>query len=65
MITILKTHSSYYYGRNHEEHCTNYELYGLSTDEKPIDVGNASAFYEMDTKKVFLFDEENKTWIEQ
>lgn len=41
---------------------------GLSTDVKPTDVienariGNGSVFYEMDTKKSFKFDEENKAW---
>lgn len=44
------------------------ELYGLSTDEKPIEklenifIGNASTFYEMDTKKSFMYDEENHKW---
>jgi hypothetical protein len=42
-----------------------YEMYGLSTDEKPTDVANTSTFYEMDTKKLFMFDETNKVWIEQ
>jgi hypothetical protein len=43
-----------------------FELYGLSTDTKPVEgVDNACIFYEMDTKKVFLFDEQNKTWLEQ
>lgn len=48
-----------------------YEFYGLSTDEKPIghfegvEVVNGSYFYEMDTKKIYMFDEENQTWIEQ
>lgn len=43
---------------------------GLSTDVKPIDrvenalIGNGSTFYEMDTKKCYKFDEENKTWHE-
>lgn len=42
------------------------EYYWLSTDEKPIDgVDNADVGYEMDTKKVFIFDEEHKVWIEQ
>lgn len=42
------------------------EFYGLSTDEKPVDnIPNASTFYEMDNKKVFLFDKQNKRWIEQ
>lgn len=46
-------------------------IMGLSTDIKPIDVcegmtiTNGSSFYCMDTKTVFLFDEENKTWYEQ
>lgn len=41
-------------------------FYGLSTDEKPIeDACNADIFYEMDTKKAFLFDAENSTWLEQ
>ena len=41
------------------------EVYGLSTDPKPTDVGNASIFYEMDTKKVFMFDEQTGVWLEQ
>ena len=50
-------------------------LYGLSTDNKPTDkfnfygvdytVRNSSTFYEMDTRAAFLFDEENRQWIEQ
>lgn len=39
-----------------------YEFRGLSTDEKPIErVGNGSVFIELDTGKVFIFDEQNKT----
>lgn len=58
--------------------CGNWEnnqvvkIYGLSTDEKPLSLkeenaklSNASSFYEMDTQKVFLYDEENKRWLEQ
>lgn len=42
------------------------DMKGLSTDTKPIDgINNGSSFYEMDTKKVFLFDEQNQKWIEQ
>lgn len=41
------------------------DFIGLSTDTKPVDVVNASTFYEMDTKKIFLFDEQNKLWLEQ
>lgn len=44
----------------------NAALYGLSTDEKPLDkIPNGSSFYEMDTQRVFLFDEENKRWLQQ
>ena len=39
------------------------EAYGLSTDEKPMDMPNASPFMEMDTGKIFLFDEENAAWL--
>lgn len=44
------------------------ELYGLSTDEKPIErfegsyIGNASTFYEMDSSMMFIYDEENHVW---
>lgn len=42
------------------------EYIGLSTDEKPVEnVTNASAFYEMDTKKLYLFDAQNQQWLEQ
>lgn len=46
------------------------ELYGLSTDIKPIKnfesvfIGNASIYYEMDTGKCFIYDEENHKWHE-
>ena len=40
--------------------------YGKSADIKPVDgMLNADVFYEMDTKKTYLFDEETKTWLEQ
>ena len=42
-----------------------YEFRGLSTDEKPIErIGNGSIFIEIDTGKVFIFDEQNKVWKE-
>lgn len=41
------------------------DFYGLSTDAKPTGVSNASTFYEMDTKKLYMFDEEHARWIEQ
>ena len=46
------------------------ELYGLSTDTKPIEkfenmfIGNASTFFEMDKNKCFIHDEENHKWRE-
>jgi len=46
------------------------ELYGLSTDEKPIKkfgtigIGNSSTFYEMDTGNCYIYDEENHKWWE-
>ena len=44
------------------------ELYGLSTDEKPITmfdnviIGNASTLLEMDTGALYMYDEENAKW---
>lgn len=43
------------------------ELRGLSTEEKPTTLNdgkilNGSAFIEIDTGDVFLFDEENTEW---
>ena len=42
-----------------------YALRGLKKDEKPINssIGNGSTFYEMDTGKLYFYDEENATWI--
>lgn len=48
-----------------------YDFYGLSSDEKPtsvfngVKIVNGSYFYEMDTKKIFMFDEGNSEWLEQ
>lgn len=41
------------------------DFIGLSTDAKPTNVNNASTFYEMDTKTLFLFDAENGIWLRQ
>lgn len=45
------------------------ELRGLSTDQKPTEINekgvqNGSTFIEIDTGKVYLFDEENNQWKE-
>lgn len=39
------------------------EAWGLSTDSKPTTgIANGSLFIEMDSKKVYFFDETNATW---
>lgn len=46
-------------------------IYGLSTDTKPTitfngeEITNGSSYYEMDTKKAYLYDKEHETWIAQ
>lgn len=52
------------------QHC--YELRGLSTDEKPLKatfkvqggspLSNGTTFLEMDTARVWMYDEENDLW---
>lgn len=40
------------------------EYDGMSTDTKPIaGVLNGDVFYEMDTKKSFIFDEDGQQWL--
>lgn len=38
--------------------------YCLSSDTKPTDVANGSTLIEMDTQKVYMFDEANSQWHE-
>ena len=45
--------------------CCTCDMYGLSTDTKPTNVGNASTFYEMDTGALYMFDQENGVWLLQ
>lgn len=47
-------------------------LYGLSSDEKPIDlwmknrpVGNGSIFHEIDTGDEYMYDADGKQWVKQ
>ena len=40
------------------------ELVGLSTDAKPTDKANGSSFIEMDTSKLYFFDDASNTWKE-
>ena len=39
-------------------------IYQLSTDAKPDHAANGTVLLEMDTAKVFVYDEENKLWRE-
>lgn len=42
-----------------------YVIVGNSTDEKPTtDMTHGSLFEEVDTGKLYLFDEENTVWVE-
>lgn len=46
---------------------SSFELRGLSTDEKPTTINdsliaNGSVFIEIDTQKIYFFDEENQEW---
>ena len=62
MITIFKKDGS-------TEEQQEIELRGLSTDEKPTkvdneDIPNGTAFIEMDTGKIYMYDLENEQWKE-
>lgn len=46
--------------------CKRATFYGVSTDAKPTEnAHNADIYYEMDTQKVYLYDESNSVWLEQ
>lgn len=68
MITIYNAKTtSYDYDDQSEK--TNVELRGLSTDEKPVKIGeqiieNGSTFIEIDTGKIYFYDLENEEWME-
>lgn len=54
---ITPTHTDYL----HE----NATYFGLSTDTKPLQhIGNGTAFIEIDSGKIYLFDAEHTEWIE-
>ena len=40
------------------------QIYQLSTDAKPDHAANGTVLLEMDTAKIFVYDEENKLWRE-
>lgn len=62
MVTLCKIGDAY--------HSKLLEICGLSADEKPTKtiegavIVNGSTFVEMDTKKVFIYSQENTTWYE-
>ena len=62
MVSIIKTDII----KNKEEGKLVVGQYvGLSTDNKPTEnVGNGSIFIEINTKKIYFYDEENSTWRE-
>lgn len=62
MVSIIKTDIV----KNNEEGKLVVGQYvGLSTDNKPTEnVGNGSIFIEINTKKIYFYDEENSTWRE-
>lgn len=64
MITILSAKFSHY--ADSGVAVNTYEMAGLSMDSKPVtaDVGNGSSFIEMDTSKVYFYDEANSQWRE-
>lgn len=42
-----------------------YDIRGLSTDTKPTEnICNGTTFFEIDTSKLFIYDEENNIWRE-
>ncbi len=55
--------------KNSSSHKFSFE--GLSGDTKPtgswdtVVIENGSTYYEIDTGKVYMYDEENELWIEQ
>lgn len=64
MITII-TKQAQVLNSNRELHNSEiHEIRCLSADTKPTDVSNGSSLIEMDTGKVYLFDQENSEWTE-
>lgn len=41
------------------------EFYALSGDKKPTGAPNGAILYEMDTKKIYLYDAAGRVWREQ
>lgn len=62
---MITTYKNYSIGSWASDGLRSYDMYGKSTDEKPVDVANASTFYEMDTKILYMFDAEGGVWLPQ
>ena len=57
-----------YTGISKTENTYQYDFEGLSSDSKPTiaeypDMRNGSSFLEMDTKKIYFYDETNAQWV--
>lgn len=66
MVSIYKTDKIKYEG---DTKLVSGELRGLSTDEKPTQIGdvqidNGSVFVEIDTQKLSFFDGDSMSWKE-
>lgn len=42
----------------------NQPFFGLSEEDKPLNVNHGTAFIEMDTSKLYFFDANNQVWLE-
>lgn len=66
MVSLYKIENSY---TRVDGNYVSAELRGLSTDEKPTEIGankidNGSVFIEIDTGKMYLYDLANEEWKE-
>lgn len=64
MVSIRNRTFDHYATENGAQVSVDYmEVYCLSTDEKPVvRIANGSMLIEEDTRKIYLFDEENSAW---
>lgn len=57
----MVTRKAYYDGTSYFGADT---FFGLSTDSKPTDCGNGSAFIEMDASAIWFYDAASGDWLE-
>jgi hypothetical protein len=65
MVTLYKNDNVKNTAEGTKTYC---EFRGLSTDTKPTEfngytIGNGSVFIEIDTQKVFIYNETSQEWI--